>query len=56
MTVLSIGFRLEGRPGCTVYELASTGMACRLDVRDDLAGYGVNVWSFGRDGFCPAED
>ena len=56
MTVLAIGFRLECRPGRTVYELATTGMAGCFDVRDDFAGYGVDVWFFGRDGFCPAED
>jgi len=56
MTVLSIVFRLEGWPGGPVYELATTGMASGLDVRDDLAGYRMDVWPFGRDGFSPAED
>jgi len=56
VTVLAIGFRLECRPGRTVNELATAGMTGCLDVRDDFAGYGVDVWSFGRDGFGPAED
>jgi hypothetical protein len=56
VAVLAIGFRLECRPGGTVNRLATTGMAGCLDVRDNFAGYGVDVWLFGMDGFCPAED
>lgn len=56
MAVLSIRFGLERRPGCTVYELATTGMTCRLDMRNDLSGYGMDMGSFGRNGFCPTED